>query len=115
MKLSTLNPIFREALATHEAMRKLGFLPENIFASIGSGSLFVEVETLGKRFSIRIGQMPLSFEKFSAVWTEATHAYNSGSDDELYEIWDHSLIRRELPKIMAKMKEKGIVIPALVS
>jgi hypothetical protein len=115
LKLSDLNPVFREALATFEAMRRFGFTPDQIYMSVGQRSLFCTVKSsiASESFSIRMGPMPLSKEEFQAEWEKVCELWKNGTEKEHLRIWDHSVARTQTAQLLVLLKAKGIRVPIM--
>jgi hypothetical protein len=64
------HPLVELAWATHEALRKLDFLSDDIFVvTTGDDLVYVSLRTQGKDFNIRIGPLgDLSHEAFREQW-----------------------------------------------
>jgi hypothetical protein len=98
-----LRPIFREVLAVHEALRKLGFDADDIFVILQtepkSADLLVTVclRTQGIEFRILIGCWEGLKDDFETHWRAAAEAWNSTmSEQERLAIWFGSKVQSNL-------------------
>ena len=98
-----------EAWAVHEALRRLGFLPEEIFVSMDNpeGFLFVVLIAQEKTFGINIGKPPFSEEEFFGLWEKFTHGLATFPDEFLQNAWDNSVIRTKTPEFVMALLQKG--------
>lgn len=115
MRAADINPSFREALAVHEAFRKLGYSPEQIFVTLTSDSrLFVILKHLGREFAVFCGELAMSEPDFYAAWPTLVTAVNGGAvaEEELNNLYRDSYVYRERLGFLAALKAKGIAIPA---
>jgi hypothetical protein len=119
MKLSELHPVWREALACQEALRRLGFTSDDLFVSrCKDGRLLVHVESVhyGLTVNIPVGDSgalrSLSQEEFGRGWSQAAEARNGATVDELEHAWRDSLIVRQGVQLIVNLKMHGIELPA---
>lgn len=118
MRVAELPTIFQEALCMHEAFRRMGFTPEQIFLETSSEapdarSFFVTVHAAEGNVGVLIGLCNLSTEEVSAGWIEAVNTYHEGTDDDLNDLWEHSTAARNLDSIVVSLAFRGVRIPAI--
>lgn len=108
----------KEGLAYHEAFRKMGFPPEEIFFGHTDGSdgqgiaIAIVLQAQGKRFTCTIHtglQEPL--KQVQDRWSAATAAWNVADDDELDAIWTKSEVCRRKVEFIAAMQARGFRLP----
>jgi hypothetical protein len=117
MNLLKLPRVYREALAMHEALRRLGVQAEHIFVAVSAKREVIvlvsnadlkdlevaAIEDVGERdqaISVAVGDAPDDFEE---VWPEACLAWRKGPERELKQIWDRSLARRNAPALIVAL------------
>ena len=114
MKVYELDIVLKEALATHEMFRKLGFLPSEIFIIINE-SIGVAVKAQGKETSVRIGEASRLFDEMMSLWKESVHAWNNEfTDSERNEIWENSLARKNATWVCGAMLALGFKFPGSI-
>lgn len=115
-----------EALAIHEALRRLGFSADDIhieFADQGATSrdetgvetatikgpvVGVTLQTQGKRFSALLGALAMeSRAEFRAIWEHNVRAWNEGTIDR-DRIWHASKVRNESVSFLMALFSSGI-------
>jgi len=72
MKVSEIHPVLLEALMAHEALRRLHFLPAEIyFATHGDGRIQTILKADSRTFSIDCGRIPdLTRDEIHALWAD---------------------------------------------
>jgi hypothetical protein len=118
-RLSDLHPIWREALACYEALRRLGFSPEDIFLSRhedGRMMLLVRSARYGLIVNLAAGDAAelrdLPHDELTAEWARAAVLWNGASREETAEVYKNSLIYRRSDMMMFDLVNNGIAIPA---
>lgn len=111
----SVSPAMREMLATHDAFRKLGFTPDDIFVHYNSdGTVLVAVHGKDDReFAVTCGHVDLSREGFVREWTRVVEAVRSASfpQADLDRMWIESLVYRERVTFVASLVAKGVYVP----
>jgi hypothetical protein len=112
---------YREALAVHEGLRRLGFPSDNISVSFGPSDphgpdvFHVVLHMQGlPEFTIPVGQLKGVEEKLVyETWIALTTAVVDGttSDDVLARIWADSRVARSLLSLTASLIVKGLIPP----
>jgi hypothetical protein len=111
---------YREALAVHEGLRRLGFPSDNISVSFasdlhGPDVFHVVLHMQGlPEFTIPVGQLKGVEEKLVyETWIALTTAVVDGttSDETLARIWADSRVAKSLLSLTAALIVKGLVPP----
>lgn len=103
-------PEFREACATHEFFRKLGYPAENLFIHLREdGMLMVVLRHGGKQFAVNINWTKLTQEELETKWPELIIQINNHevSQEELDAVWYNSYIFTNKVLAVAAMVSKG--------
>lgn len=104
------DPAIREALAVHEALRRLRFSADDIFVVPPIGEqhrLFVVLMSQGKRFTYDAGPCRLG-KAFLDTWRDAVSWWNTdGHDDERKLLWEESVVRRNSVAFLVKLLDFG--------
>jgi len=66
----------KEALAMHEALRRLGFSADDIFCVYYQEQIAVELHTQGKEFVVTCGNHAFSEKQFEELWPRACALWN---------------------------------------
>lgn len=66
----------KEALAMHEAFRRLGFSADDIFCVYYQEQIAIELHTQGKEFVVTCGNHDFPEEKFPELWKRACALWN---------------------------------------
>lgn len=102
---------FKEAYATFEFFRRLGFPPNNLFVHLRpDGVFFVVLQHLGKEFAVSISRSTFTERELYEKFSELARRISSGEvdEEELQEAWQNSFIfNNKLDALMA-MAVKGI-------
>lgn len=107
-----IHPAIREALATHEALRRLGFAPENIFI-MHDKKLTVVLKHGLHEVGVEIDH-PISEKRFRDLWPTAVMLYNRAfTTDQIDAIWKESKIRAQLGIVVSALEERGISTPEM--
>ena len=103
---------FAEMWAAHEMFRTLGFLPDEIFVSIGDDKhVLVVLVSQEKTFGIHIGKTTLSKTEFESTWDKFVNALPFITDDQLENTWTNSMVRANISVILERLLKKGFVCP----
>lgn len=105
----------REALAVHEAFRKLGFTPEQIYMHRNPKphrDIVVVVIHLERQFAVTCGGQELN-RKWKERWRELVERYNRGdfSEDEFQAWYDRSFVGTRHVELLLGLAQKGIAPP----
>ena len=110
----------RECWAVHQTLRRLGFLSDNIYISIGKdirypeaeACLFVVLKAQGKEFTVTVGVYPKETQADFAVdmWTDFVNLANNGEFDKknLDEIYESSHVFKNCVQFVLALHGKGI-------
>jgi hypothetical protein len=105
-------PLYREAWAVHEALRKLGFASDQIFMHRNpapDNMLLVVLRHQGKQLATTIGRVGDGWE---AEWGDfVNYANDAANEPELLEIYEASWVRQQYVPLLLKLSEKGIKPP----
>lgn len=110
MRLVDVPPILKEALAVHEAFRRLAFTPDEIFISPSKEKVHVMVIRGAHRFAVCVGENTIPLVQFEDVWMAATSAWNTGVALEQRAIFENSLVRRDAVGLVMALIDKGFSI-----
>lgn len=107
------SPVTRELLAVHEAFRRLGFLPHELFISFGKAPdekplLAFTLRTKNREYHIAIArEWP---EDFQQEWAAAVEWWNGLKGlEESMEIYCNSRVYKNSHALVADLKMKGLV------
>lgn len=107
-------PWAREALAVHEALRRMEYPSDAIFVAPRQGptrkNLFVLLRFEGKQFAYDVGECLLSDVEFVKAWQAAVRWWNTTAKDDTPEhkkIWEESHVRRNSVAFVVAMVDAG--------
>lgn len=106
---------FREALACHQVLRRLGFKSDDIYVMYSEGYLFLSLKTQGLEFNIDLGEVETNEVEFPTFWAEIVEAFNTGPEVEAAAIWEQSLAKNNMKLISDLIRKKGIMLPKLMN
>lgn len=110
LKLSTVKPVMVEALCYHEALRRLGYAPNEIYVSVDAGKMFVilKIDDSGNRFMVSVGKIAkVSPEIFKREWAAACDAWNNSPASELEKVFSGSVALANAFDLSAALVAKG--------
>jgi len=116
LTIKSMEPAVREAICYHEAFRRLGFLPDDIWVGTNStGQVTVELHAQGKVFTTIAGVCESAKDEqlFGVLWLKAMHLVIESTDEELQEIWESSFVKKNFIDFAKSMWEKGFEFPIL--
>ncbi len=119
VKYSDIEPAFREAIGTFEALRKMGFSSDDIFFGVGGElkglgyQFYVKLETQGKDFTVITGFVKDEPEKIRARWQEIAEQQPTMEQSLLDEVWQRSVAFLNFAAIGQAINDKGIFLPNL--
>lgn len=114
MEFDDIDPVFREAIGTFEAFRKMGFPAEEIFVLRNKdGSMLVMLRTQGKEFGVAVGSLDMTKEQWMEAWKDVALAVGDGriQEDVLDQIWLSCRPYAEKVSFVLAIGQKGILIP----
>ena len=116
MKWADIHPVFREALGTHEAFRKLGFPAEDIYVHLNPDrTMLVVLKTQNKDFTVTVGSFnkSVTYQKWKNSWTAVGLAVieRRVSEKVLDRIWRSCYVYRQKVEFLMGIYAKGITIP----
>src|SRR3972149_3229058 len=100
MKHSDIEPAFREALGAFEALRKLGFLSDDIFFGVGGEmpglgwQFVVRLITQDKEFVVIAGFVDDEPEKIKERWMKIAENLKAIPQDVMNRVWQESMAFR---------------------
>ena len=120
MNFGSVSDTMKEMLCCHEALRRLGFAAEDIFAFYASIETTpkkvggVELRAQGKSFALSCGVTDLEPQVFADTWTNLVNAFNTKEigDDEMDQCWASSMIYDRWPYLITALAERGFKFPA---
>lgn len=105
-------PVYREAYATHEAFRRLGFTPDQIFVHRNPApllDLMVVVVHHGAQFAVSVGRVE---DDWKTQWGDMVELVRSDPDEaERMQIWESSRIASNTVGLLMSLAAKGIEPP----
>lgn len=106
-------PLYEMQLAVFEALRRLGFAPEDIYVAYNQGTPVTILKTQGKQFVMNYpsaGIIPSSEEEYIQGWGAVTAKWNETmSSEERRRIFDDRfLLRGEAVPLLEALSRKGI-------
>ena len=108
-----LHPAIKEALAVHEAYRRLHFTADEIFVVLDKQrQLFVMVRRGGREFHTLVGvDFQATADTLRAHWEQACHAWNvTMTEAERQAIYSASRISKTAAPFVAAIVAKGFSI-----
>lgn len=118
MNVFTYARPLREALATFNALRRLGFLAEDIYFHIGSAvqgahQVCIVLKTQEKQFVVDLGFIQADREKIAAAWNELAEACQDQQIDseQLSRMWQQSAIYNDPAALVTALINKGFYLP----
>lgn len=115
MKLTDLHPTIQEALALHEAFRRLKFPADDIFVIVGNApegpALFVQARRHGCEFTATAGLYEPPPD-FAERWAKVTAAWNGDGKTMTLDhktIWEGSNVKRRVFDFVMAMYAKGML------
>jgi len=102
-------------VATHEALRRLGFPADDIYvmASPDSGVVRTLLRTQGREWSCTYPGAPLvDAARYEAVWARAVEDFNTGRRDG-EAVYRENISENVLLLIATSLRRAGFVLPAL--
>jgi hypothetical protein len=119
--------VLQETWAYFEALRRLGFPPDDIYFGTGMGvpdglknvsavvpCMFVILRTRDKEFTINAGPYYEGDAKMQeAMWLQIVAGVADGTydEEELQIVWDSSKASRQSVDFVIALHEKGIPLP----
>jgi len=107
---SQLDKTLHEALAFHEAFRRLGFEPEQLFLGMDSRQIWMELRAGEKTFVATCGSNHHDIEHVQARWAEKVKKWNS-STSFAERVWNDSFVRRNAMAFVLSVVSKDIELP----
>lgn len=119
MKLTDLRIELQEMLCAHEAFRRLGFAPDDIYIGVGldpkygeGPQVFVELHVHGTQFNLRTCDLWCDEAALVIEWPAAVLLWNDPAQaDACQTIWDQSEIRARSVELTVAVLGKGISLP----
>ena len=115
MDLKELQTPFKEALACHQGLRRLGFSSDDIYVMYSEGWLYIMLKTQGKEFNIDLGQIKCNEVEFPRIWANIVETFNTGPEEQALSIWDNSVMKNNFKMIAELIRKKGIMLPSLMN
>lgn len=102
------------ALTTHEALRRLGFAPEEIFVSLSGGIMFVIAKRGGKEMAAAVGRQAGTQDEWIAEWDVATVLWTRVmTEAQVRELYDQSEIKTRGVELLLALARKGFDVRSL--
>ncbi len=107
-----LEVAYKEAIAMHELLLRLGFKQEEISLHYDEGKLAVVLIAQDLDFYLEVGELEDSFEDFQETWKSMAYAIREYqvSEEDLEEVWLESATHKNLEKIIAILTSIGFEI-----
>lgn len=117
MKLDSIHPALQAALGIHEALRRMGFLANNIYLHLSENKLSVVIRTSGQDFGVQVGDFEKSQEDLQCLWSEVATAYNDNliSPEDQLTCLHTGLPPERTLEFVKSMLRAGIRIPGKTS
>ena len=105
-------PLYEMQLAVFEALRRLGFTSDEIYAGYNNGQPVTVLKAQGKQFVLNYPKavdVPQTAEEYVAGWQEACEAWNSKMDNtERTRIFEERfLVVGEAVQLLEALSRKG--------
>lgn len=115
MTVEDIPLIFREAMALHEAFRRMGFEPEEIHVRYVKNDFLLGVIVDGKEGFMRLGILSgMSTLEFTNRWEFYSEWFNNEADSaELHAIWVNSIAFEEYFEFEKLLGENGVPVRRL--
>jgi hypothetical protein len=104
-------PEFKEAYATFEFFRRLGFPPNSMFIHLRpDGVFFVVLQHLGKEFAVSISRSTFTEKELGERFSELARriAKMELDEEELQDAWKNSYIFKNRLGALIAMAAKGL-------
>lgn len=113
----------RECWAVHQALRSLGFQPDDIYVAAGTAAnlafnppaMFVILRTQDKEFIVTLGTFETgeAADKALDLWTEFAERSNAGefAQDTMDDIYNTSNVMQNSVQFAVSLTAKGITLP----
>jgi hypothetical protein len=123
-----VHPTLREFLGCREALRRLGFTPDELYCQVGQDlararpgappelSCFLELRSGGRTFRIGAGTVG-DARSFLRSYQEVAEAINEGRipEADLRRMHERCQARLHAEELLAALRAKGIQIPKMLS
>lgn len=96
-----------EALMAHEAFRRLGFPPDDIFVGLEDGQMLVVPVRGDLRFNLEVGAFEGTREEWLAAWDLAVQTWRAMPETECKEMWEASKVKAKGVDLVIAMVVKG--------
>lgn len=108
-----LEPAYREALAVHEVLRRLGFDVDDIYFMLDKQTMSVVLKAQDQQFVINVGQVrKADATKFARDLSRAAEGYNKTfTDAERKEILHSSSVYANSVILTTELVMKGFAFP----
>jgi hypothetical protein len=117
--------VLQETWAYFEALRRLGFRPDDIFFVTGNGipdtlpvpsvcpCVFVLLKHSGEEFSINVGPFKGKAEDQEKMWLQMAAGIADGTydEEELQIVWENSRAFRDSVALVTTLRAKGFPLP----
>jgi hypothetical protein len=112
------HPIWREVLACYEALRRVGFTPDDLFLSRSpDGRMGMLVQSANY---LLVANPPAAdpfvfktrtVDELEQEWTKLGALWNAASQGEMAEIWESSSICHQGMALLMDLQRRGIMPP----
>jgi hypothetical protein len=105
---------FREALAVHEAFRRLHIPAADIFVDLDPRRMVVEAKQNGQSFAFAVGPSSLSPADMLIAWQEAVRWWNDGGlarEPDRERLRDNSAVFLNAALFVAALIKHGFQLP----
>lgn len=99
-----------EALCYHEALRRLGYTPDEIYVGLTDGKMYVILKTTdaARRFVMTAGLLSdVSPENFKMEWRRSCDIWNRSPNSELMSVFARSFVYANAFDFTAALLAKG--------
>ena len=111
MRLSDVDPKFREALSTLSLFMGFGLPADDVYSAYAKPLLRVVARQRGREFVVDVADIgEMSEDEFAGHWVDAAKAWNDAPHAERDEMVLRSEIRGKAVALMWAMQQKGFVL-----
>lgn len=102
-----------EALALYEALRTLGFLPDELLLVVTDDlTVCMGLRTQGKQLALPCGRWERSMDELPAAWAEKAEWWNTSSTHDAREaLWRASYACNNAVALVTELVTKGFSLP----
>ena len=113
MRYEDMHPAMRKALGFHEALRRLGFVPDHIRLYLSEGVLYSAVFSGGRYVLMAAGEFQGSEQDVADTWGRVAEAVRDSSlpDEDMYRCLHEAVPEGRELDFAASLSRAGARIP----